>query len=137
MIQLYKEAGESQEDGLACMDTTVHDQHGQLVQSNQAPLAVPDQTLNASHMPDILLEEVAPEGEDLAIVRYKLGTFYYVQDMLHDAESLVRRAGEALRQSYPDDSDLVSLAVALRQSCPDDSELVSLVVTMSVEGVII
>jgi len=83
-------------------------QHDRLV---HAPLAVPEpdpllcETLLRQHAK--LLEEVAPEGEDLAIVRYKLGTFYYVQDMLHDAESLVRRAGEALRQSYPDDSDLM------------------------------
>ena len=26
-----------------------------------------------------LLEDVSPNSEDLAIVRYKLGTFYYVQ----------------------------------------------------------
>lgn len=54
-----------------------------------------------------LLESVNPESEDLAVTNYKLATFYYVNDMLQDANVSIRKAAQGLRAVFPEDHDLV------------------------------
>ncbi|KAF5835833.1 hypothetical protein DUNSADRAFT_6822 [Dunaliella salina] len=87
-------------------------QHDRLV---HAPLAVPE--------PDPLLCETLLRQHASAITSWRMiccegihtGHVTWcvfiddppIGDMLHDAESLVRQAGDALRQIYPDDSDLM------------------------------
>jgi len=56
-----------------------------------------------------LLEAVVPESEDLAVTNYKLATFYYVQDMLQEANGAIRAAAQGLRAVYPEEHDLVVL----------------------------
>ncbi|GLC43683.1 hypothetical protein PLESTM_001504200 [Pleodorina starrii] len=57
-----------------------------------------------------LLSEVhGPDSEEVAVARYKLGTYYYSQDLLQDAGLTVRQAAVALRALHSEEHDLVVL----------------------------
>lgn len=50
-----------------------------------------------------------PVSEDVAVAQYKLATFQYTQDLLHDAASHVKAATQLLRARYPEQHPLVGL----------------------------
>ncbi|GAX75297.1 hypothetical protein CEUSTIGMA_g2742.t1 [Chlamydomonas eustigma] len=58
-----------------------------------------------------LLELLDPSSEDLAIMQYKLATFYYTQDLLQDANQALRVSTSLLKERYPEDHPLVIMCL--------------------------
>ncbi|KAG2438610.1 hypothetical protein HXX76_005159 [Chlamydomonas incerta] len=84
-------------------------QHSRLTHGGleQADLAV-GEALMQQHI-GLLTDLVGPDAEDVAVARYKLATYYYANDMLHDAAAAVKQAATSLRAHYPEEHDMLVL----------------------------